>query len=272
MLEYGAPPLDFSFKELRSCSEMETEEPREGGKRRPPVNIEKEVGQQNAELDPSGEPVGLPSSGGTAGGGAVFEGPASARSGTGPIRSSLATGGALVAGAGKSTAQSTPRSMASPRWGLRKVTIAVKLNNNSIDTVSDLPQALEFVMDDPLRHLRWVDLSFNHINKIEPALLAFQNLKALYLHGNQIKSLPSVERLRKLKLLISLTLNGNPIESSSVYRTYVVGALTSLRTLDHTSITDEEKLNSNTWFTAHTRRAKVRRERLEEAYLASQAD
>merc|ERR1719221_2591448 len=98
-----------------------------------------------------------------------------------------------------------------------------------IESVNDLPMALELVMDDPLRTCQWIDLSFNLIASIEPSMLQFQQLKALYLHGNLIKSLPSVERLKKLPKLISLTLNGNQIERALSYRMYVIGALRGLR-------------------------------------------
>merc|ERR1712032_1212343 len=119
--------------------------------------------------------------------------------------------------------------------------------------------------DDPLRNCRWIDLSFNHLTRIEPALLEFQQLKALYLHGNQIKSLPSVERLRKLPKLISLTLNGNPIECCRAYRTYVIGALPKLRSLDHSMVTQEEISVGAAWFQAHLKRLQKRKEQLEEA-------
>merc|ERR1719446_733231 len=148
---------------------------------------------------------------------------------------------------------------------IRKVTLAVKLNNNSIDSIAELPQALEFVMDDPMRTLQWIDLSFNLLSTIQAELLDFKQLKALYLHGNHIKSLPSVERLKKLPKLISLTLNGNPIECMSFYRRYVVGALPDLRTLDHSTITDDEVKGSQDWFQGHLQRGKERQRRLEEA-------
>lgn len=277
MLDYAAPPLDFSFKELRSCLELETEEARDGGKRRmPPATDLKGTTQPNAELDASGEPLSPTLTNtdvASANAAAPADGSVSARNA--PGRTVLASSGAATVAKSKSkTAMAlyTPRNTATPRGSLRKVTVAVKLNNNSIDTVSDLPLALEYVMADPLLNLRWIDLSFNNLTKIDPVLLRFTNLKAIYLHKNQITSLPSVERLRKLKQLMSLTMNGNPIENSSIYRTYVVGAITSLRTLDHTSITDEEKKNASTWFQAHMRRAKIRKDRLEDEKLARLAD
>merc|ERR1712083_582452 len=98
----------------------------------------------------------------------------------------------------------------------------------------------ECAITNPLRSLQWIDLSFNQLVTIKPALLGFQSLKALYLHGNCIKSLSVVDRLKKLPKLLSLTLNGNPIESNAIYRSYVIGALPGLKSIDHSTITEDE--------------------------------
>ena len=74
VLVANGPPLDYSFKELRNCGELETEEPRSG--------------QRLSELRESSP------------------------------------------GKGKKVV-------------IRKVTTSVKLNNNMLDTVAGLPQALE---------------------------------------------------------------------------------------------------------------------------------
>lgn len=251
-------PLDYSFKELKSVLEMETEEPRSGGKRRPQVDKDATAaGQMDGGVDLAA----------TTGTGAPLAGAADTAKGT--SASGTANASALVASAkGGGVAALRPNAAPIMRRTVRKVTLAVKLNNNSIDSITDLPQALEFVMDDPLRNLQWIDLSFNQLHTIQAELLDFKQMKALYLHGNHIKSLPSVERLRKLPKLISLTLNGNPIECFPFYRRYVVGSLPDLRTLDHSTITDDEVRGAHDWFQGHQQRAKIRAERLEEAALA----
>lgn len=232
-----ATPLDFSFKELKNCSEVETEEPRSGGfKRRVKVdNDAATVGQGDAVADPLGA-------------------------------SSTVDGKGALGVTGKTG------TVPHMRRAIRKVNVAVKMNNNCVETLQDLPQALVYVMDDPLRNLLFVDISFNMISAIEPVLLQFQMLKALYLHGNMIKSLPSVERLKGLPNLISLTLNGNPIEGSRSYRHYCIGALSQIRTLDHSAITAEETAAGQAWFNAHRKRLKARKDRMEEAYLNSLND
>jgi hypothetical protein len=234
VLEASAPPLDYSFKELRSCSEMEMEEPRGGARRRPP-----------AEKDPAAD---------------------TSREGAEPMSPPAANAtqvGALLPAGGKQ-----PGASVTPKRTIRKVTVAVKLNNNMIETLSDLPQSLEPVMDNPLFNCQWLDLSYNQLTSIEPALLQFQQLKALYLHGNQIKSLASIERLRKLPKLISLTTNGNPIERVPSYRLFVIGALPTLRSLDHSTITQEERTNAKAAYEAHLVRAKAREEAKNEAAMS----
>lgn len=260
-----APPLDYSFKELKTCAEIETEEPRGGGRRKPLGDREGSVGA-GREVDGPMD-VTAPAGGATIGPGTSGAPPA------GAVAADLARASSgLTLSQAPTTIKGTAqiRSLSTHmRRVVKKCTVAVKLNNNMIETVNDLPMALDLVMDDPLRTCQWIDLSFNMISSIEPAMLQFQQLKALYLHGNLIKSLPSVERLKKLQKLISLTLNGNPIESISSYRMYVIGALPQLRSLDHSTIIDDELQSASSWYAAHQKRAIARKEKLEEERLTN---
>eukprot|EP00441_Pelagodinium_beii_P044526 CAMPEP_0197621182 /NCGR_PEP_ID=MMETSP1338-20131121/1797_1 /TAXON_ID=43686 ORGANISM="Pelagodinium beii, Strain RCC1491" /NCGR_SAMPLE_ID=MMETSP1338 /ASSEMBLY_ACC=CAM_ASM_000754 /LENGTH=247 /DNA_ID=CAMNT_0043190543 /DNA_START=36 /DNA_END=779 /DNA_ORIENTATION=- len=220
----NAPPLDYSFKELRTCGEIETEEPRSGAKHPSP---EAKEGDENHGADAG------------AGGLAMSNSTGNMANKVNPLEPKL-------------------------RMVLRKVTTSVKLNNNMLESAVGLPQALETAMPNPLLNLQWLDISFNQLVTIEADLLRFLNLKALYLHGNCISRLSSVERLRKLPKLLSLTLNGNPIESSKIYRCYVIGALPALKSLDHSTITDDEVKNAAAWFVGHEARAKKRKEEMAE--------
>mmetsp|Transcript_18625 Transcript_18625/g.39919 ORF Transcript_18625/g.39919 Transcript_18625/m.39919 type:complete len:141 (+) Transcript_18625:1740-2162(+) len=139
-----------------------------------------------------------------------------------------------------------------------------------LESISGLQLALETVMRAPLMNLQWIDLSFNQLTTIEPELFRFVNLKALYLHGNCIKALATTEKLRKLPKLMSLTMNGNPIEASRIYRVYVIGALPNLRSLDHSTITADEAEVATAWFKAHLDRAKKREE--ERSFAALEED
>ena len=58
----------------------------------------------------------------------------------------------------------------------------------------------EYVLWEPDR-LQWINLSYNHLVKIDEEILKFQNLKTLQLHGNYVKDL---EEVRKLNLLPEL--------------------------------------------------------------------
>jgi Leucine-rich repeat (LRR) protein len=71
---------------------------------------------------------------------------------------------------------------------------SIFLNNNEIRTISSLRSILDFVMWNPER-LEWLDLSYNYLERIEPEILQFPNLKTLYLHGNYINNLEEVRKL-----------------------------------------------------------------------------
>lgn len=223
----SGPPLDYSFKELRSCQEIETEDPRSGIIKRPSHN------QNQKEVDITIDPD------------EKFDedDPGATMLGNAPA------GGRSTASNGGGNGAPVPNGISKPQGiRIRKITTAVKLNNNLLETTACLPQSLEFAMSSPLVTLQWLDLSFNMLTTIEPPLLRFENLKALYLHGNCIRCLSSVERLCKLKKLISLTLNGNPIESSRSYRSYVIGCLRGIKSLDHSTVTEDETNGSISWY------------------------
>ena len=48
------------------------------------------------------------------------------------------------------------------------------------------------------QNLEWLDLSYNYLERIEPEILNFPNLKTLYLHGNYISNLEEVRKLQDL--------------------------------------------------------------------------
>ena len=68
------------------------------------------------------------------------------------------------------------------------------LNNNEIRSIDSLLPTLNSVMREPER-LKWLDLSFNYLEHIEPEILCFPELKTLYLHGNYIFELKDVKKL-----------------------------------------------------------------------------
>lgn len=91
------------------------------------------------------------------------------------------------------------------------------------------------------------------------------------MHGNKIKQIASVEKLKNLPHLLSLTMNGNPVENCSKYRVYIVAAIPQLKSLDHSSITaDEAEMASDWWKAFVAWREKRREEKNEAAYLQNQ--
>lgn len=240
VLTASGPPLDYSYKELRTCMDVETEEPRGGGKKKSAgKTTEAPAGQRDEE-----------------------------NAGDAKQKESAAAGAVVPAKGNAAQA----RSGSLQKIIIQTKTIAVRLDNNSIENLTDLPPALDFMMENPLTNLQFIDLSFNLLTRIDPLLTKYTNLKVVYLHGNKIKNLPSVERLKSLPKLISLTLNGNPIEAFKTYRCFVVGCLPNLRSLDHATITDDELEGAHEWYKMHLKREKLRKAAMEDAYLASMAD
>jgi Leucine-rich repeat (LRR) protein len=130
------------------------------------------------------------------------------------------------------------------------VCTSVFLNNNELRTVSGLRTILDSVMWEPHR-LEWLDLSYNYLERIEPELLQFPNLKTLYLHGNYISNLEEVKKLQDLPYLQTLTLYGNFVEQIKGYRLFVLGMMyekyETLKKLDSVLITRKEFDNVIVW-------------------------
>ena len=79
----------------------------------------------------------------------------------------------------------------------KKVTVyctSLFLQNNELRTVTNLRPILNFVMWYPER-LEWLDLSYNYLERVDPEILEFPNLKSLYLHGNYISNLEEIKKL-----------------------------------------------------------------------------
>lgn len=76
---------------------------------------------------------------------------------------------------------------------------------------------------------------------------SFDGLKCLYLHGNKIRNLAEIERLKGLKNLTSLTLHGNPIENLVGFRHYIVAKLPNLKHLNFSGISKAERQTAITW-------------------------
>lgn len=118
------------------------------------------------------------------------------------------------------------------------------MQNNEIRSIEGLPSVLLDVMWNSER-LQWLDLSYNYLETIDLDLLAFRNLKTLYLHGNYINNLEETKKLSSgFDDLQNLTLYGNPIETAPNYRMWVLGVMytenENLRRLDQVLVTNRE--------------------------------
>ena len=132
----------------------------------------------------------------------------------------------------------------------REVTTSLKLNNNSLVNLTGLHAVLERILWEPAA-LTSLDLSFNALALVPREVLELPNLSVLYLHGNNIDGLKTVDSLVQLPRLITLALHGNGVEGSPGYRHYVVSLLGGLRNLDFTSVTPKDRDNAVRWRRMH---------------------
>ena len=77
--------------------------------------------------------------------------------------------------------------------------------------------------------------------------MQLQNLRMIYLHGNNIIRLGEIDKLGGLPHLKSLSLHGNPIESNAGYRYYVLSRIPQLQTMDFSGVTNGDRRSAETW-------------------------
>lgn len=124
-------------------------------------------------------------------------------------------------------------------------TKALRLNNNSLNQLDTLVTAVEAVVEQP-KDIGWFDFSFNELQDIPDTILEYENIRILYLHGNQISDINQVKKLSKLKHLRKLTLHGNPIDKQKDYRSTVLSFLPNLQQLDFSGVSKAEIRTSQT--------------------------
>merc|ERR1712216_185943 len=114
------------------------------------------------------------------------------------------------------------------QYEVTPITTCLRLCNNSLTTLDGLTEACEELFDHADK-IVWLDFSCNLLKSVDPLILIHQNLKSLYLQGNQITDVMEVLKLRELPHLKSLALHGNPCEESKKppYRMFVSAALQS---------------------------------------------
>ncbi|XP_064609058.1 leucine-rich repeat-containing protein 51-like [Liolophura sinensis] len=122
----------------------------------------------------------------------------------------------------------------------------LRLNNNALTEIDSLIEVASTLFEKP-SDIAWLDLSFNELTAINPAITELKNLQILYLHGNQISSLAEIEKLKSLTNLRKLTLHGNAVENEENYRYYVLSILPNLQELDFSCVTRNDRRTAETW-------------------------
>eukprot|EP00771_Trimastix_marina_P001316 gnl/Trimastix_PCT/2379.p1 GENE.gnl/Trimastix_PCT/2379~~gnl/Trimastix_PCT/2379.p1 ORF type:complete len:334 (+),score=104.27 gnl/Trimastix_PCT/2379:47-1048(+) len=224
-------PLDFSFLEIESMEDLLRTEARSGKK----ANQKAIQAHQQRMLKQQQE--NQPAS------------PSQARSPAPPARSPSGSPPAAAFSPifGLDRGQHEPDEAApSPPAAPRYVTNSLRLCNNQLTTIAPLMPVLDQVVINA-EAIAWIDLSFNRLTRIDPALLSLPNLRSLHLHKNDIDEIFDVQRLSRLKHLRSFTLFHNPVEQLVHYRLYVLSALKHLTEFDFSPVTPREKAGALHW-------------------------
>lgn len=105
------------------------------------------------------------------------------------------------------------------------------LGYNKLRELAGLQTVLGGMMDD-ITNLQWIDVSHNHLVKLDYAFEDFPKLKTLYLHCNFISDLGELEKLKHLAELKNMTIHGNPLASVPNFRVLSISILPDLKKLD----------------------------------------
>ena len=123
----------------------------------------------------------------------------------------------------------------------------LKLNNNAFKSVLDFIPFVQAVVYKPATFLTIVDLSCNEIEILPPSFESLP-LHTLLLHQNKISSINEVRKLQSsFQTLRKLTLNGNPIQTTTKrYKYVILHHLPFLLSLDDVRVTlkDRERMET----------------------------
>jgi Leucine-rich repeat (LRR) protein len=101
----------------------------------------------------------------------------------------------------------------------------LKLGSTSLPSLSHIPK---------LPKLQDLHIPHNSLSSLEEAPTLFPSLELLNVKGNKLESTQSLECLVRLRDLVEMRVDGNPLCSPN-YRTEVLGALPKLEVLDGVS-------------------------------------
>ncbi|KAG2442743.1 hypothetical protein HXX76_002825 [Chlamydomonas incerta] len=217
----AGPPIDYSFKDLKTVLDLVLVEPNSGQPRKP-------------ALPPDSNTLEYLESLATADLGEDSPQRAGAAAPLAPV--SPSGSGASPSGRGGGSA-----------LGAKLNSNSIRLCNNHLMSLNGLGRVVRHCLDD-WRQLVWLDVSSNQLTTIEDAVLEFPSLQVLYLHGNALTNMNDVLKLQQLPRLTKLTLHGNPISEQKNYKMWVVAHLDGLRSFDFGPITKIERDKIDTWF------------------------
>ncbi|GLC35693.1 hypothetical protein PLESTB_000484600 [Pleodorina starrii] len=246
----AGPPVDYSFKDLKSVLDLVTVEPTSGTARKPALSpdnspleyLEALAVQDQAQADSDAANGGSSGASASASSPLLLGGVGSTSVGS--------SGGTPSAGNSSKQLLSTQRGAAPTAaavLGAKLNSNSLRLANNHLLSLNGLGRVMRHVLDDPSQ-LVWLDVSSNQLSTIEDAVLEFPSLQVLYYHGNNITNLNDVLKLQGLPKLNKLTLHGNPIAEQKNYKNWVVAHLPNLRNVDFGTITKVERDKIETWF------------------------
>ncbi|GIL43247.1 hypothetical protein Vafri_1043 [Volvox africanus] len=241
----AGPPVDYSFKDLKTVIDLVMVEPTSGTARKPALPpdgnpmeyLEALAAQDQVRAD--SESVNGAST--TAASPLLL---ATSNPGNGSGTPSVSNSSKRLLTAQRSSA-TLPKPVAA--LGAKLNSNSLRLCNNHLLSLNGLSRVMRHVLDDPSQ-LVWLDVSSNQLGTIEDAVLEFPSLQVLYYHGNNITNLNDVLKLQALPKLNKLTLHGNPIAETKNYKNWVVAHLPNLRNMDFGTITKEERGKIETWY------------------------
>eukprot|EP00823_Brevimastigomonas_motovehiculus_P002603 TRINITY_DN1572_c2_g1_i2.p1 TRINITY_DN1572_c2_g1~~TRINITY_DN1572_c2_g1_i2.p1 ORF type:complete len:310 (+),score=73.80 TRINITY_DN1572_c2_g1_i2:297-1226(+) len=273
-------PLDFSFQNVRSFLDLLEAEPSSGYKKqtvKPTTKEEQKTDETkflNAVFALISHVSTKTSSGESISNTSLFSSTVPLEILTASSSSSSSSSTAPSSSLSSTSTDSKSKSSSSSSFSQQQmqqdtmihITEVLKLNDNAISSWDFFSSTLHAIIYRPTFHLRMLDLSRNQLTTIDPALLSFENLNVLYLHGNNITDIKEVDKLSKMRTLNKLTLHGNEVAEESIvdkrkikklkrltnvayYRPRVVYTLRTcaLKSLDFNPITPKDIEQSYIW-------------------------
>ncbi|GMH64661.1 hypothetical protein TrRE_jg6837 [Triparma retinervis] len=122
----------------------------------------------------------------------------------------------------------------------------LRISSNSITDIAPLYEYLDQVAEGA-DNFKWLDLSYNKIERIGLSFDPFKSISVLYMQANLISRFSELKPLTNLPHLTNLALHGNPVAAKKHYRNYVLHLLPNLTKLDFSCITKQDRVHSQTW-------------------------